>query len=62
MDLHEAFDSVDHDVLPDRYSPGKNSHLEVELQGCSLIKKERKRRFPMNLEKFLRTPFLTKQF
>ena len=29
MDLHKAFDSVDHDVLPDRYSPVRSSHLEV---------------------------------
>ena len=37
---YKAFDSVDHDVLPDRYSPGKSSRPEVQLQACSFIKKE----------------------
>ena len=39
LHLHKAFDSVDHDVRPDRYSPGKISRLEVQLQACSFIKK-----------------------
>ena len=61
LHLHKAFDSVDQDVRPDRYSPGKISRLEVQLQACSFIKKEGKRHFLVNFAKFLRTPFLTKQ-